>query len=627
MPRIHTGPKGGRYYIKNGERVYLRNKKSGRSKSSYRRKRTTNKHRTIKGKGGYWQDFKNWSSSKLKPFERGFDAIGTATGIGGLGKVGKWLGGITGLGDYKVEKNSLMGLVTGGTSAGGVPRVQNFGGRVIVNHREYLQDILASQDFSLIKFDINPGLSKTFPWLCDIARQFEQWRPLGIIFAFETHSGDALTSTDTALGSIIISSDYNASNADYRNQNEMLNTEFTTSTKPSCSVLHPLECAPSFNPQHIFYVRSGDLQPTDNSQLWYDLCKTQIATVGMQSDTSNQGKLYISYEIEFIKPILTQGTSTGRNILAAQYTLSGVATATPLGTSQTQVFDNIGLTITPPSSGVPPSLNFPSNNPNAIFLTQLNYIGSGTAACQLIDPALSGPGIAFFQLFENGSESTVPTAVATTAQLISTTAVAMDPIGIGGGIDFATAGNVFPSGITSAQLLVTRLNPDIVGVSFNEKQEVNKGSTFVMSDYESKLRKFLEERKKDGLSVEAKLQIFDKLQEKENPNEIEIELEQTQQQRFDQLKDIFELKGEYDSKEYYPSMEEIDELLDDPNDYPEYVRYCSDKNGYPPKDKESFEKFVSMFLKHQARQRILNRVKNKVEEPELIEKKSNSKKK
>ena len=238
---------------------------------AYRKRRSG--RRVIHGRGGFWSDFKDWSSKALRPFERGFSALGTAAGdavgvpgLGALGgMLGEKLGSLTGLGDYKVNQNSLMGLVTGGTSAGGVPRVQNIGGRVIVNHREYIQDINSTVSFTNLPFDINPGLPETFPWLAGIAKNYEQWRPLGIVVCFETHSSDALNSTNTALGSVIISSNYNSTDDHYVTQSQMLNTEFTTSTKPSCSVMHPLECAPVENPQHIFYVRTGPLPEDANS--------------------------------------------------------------------------------------------------------------------------------------------------------------------------------------------------------------------------------------------------------------------------------------------------------------------------------------------------------------------------
>lgn len=517
----HVGPKGGRYDLVGGRKIYVRSRmRPGHAKraravagmGAYRKRRSG--RRVIHGRGGFWSDFKDWSVKNFRPFERGLTALGEAvgdtfgiTGGGALGgRLGKKLGELTGLGDYKVNQNSLMGLVTGGTSAGGVPRVQNIGGRVIVNHREYIKDITASTDFALESFDINPGLRKTFPWLADVAACYEQWRPLGIVLAFETHSADALNSTNTALGSLILSSNYNSTAPEYKTQKEMLNTEYTTSTKPSCSVLHPLECAPSENPQRIFYVRSSTDTP-DNSQLWYDLCKTQIATIGMQNSSPmpNIGKLYISYEIEFMKPVLN-GLSSGKPIQQAFYKITSPLTAAPLNAA-TKVFDNIGLTVD--GTGI----TFPEGNPNALWMMQYNVYGTGTAACTMDAPApeISGD-VSLFDFFDNNSESFVPTGTVNTSQFLTNTGL-YEAKGEGGIVSFATSGNVFPSGTLVGDLYVTRCNPGIVPSTMAVTSFVDTTQEAVMmSDYEKRLRKFLKQREADDLPIDVKLQIFDRLE-------------------------------------------------------------------------------------------------------------------
>jgi hypothetical protein len=39
-----------------------------------------------------------------------------------------------------------------------------------------------------------------FPWLSNIAQNFESYKLRGLVFEFKSMSGDALTSTNTALG-------------------------------------------------------------------------------------------------------------------------------------------------------------------------------------------------------------------------------------------------------------------------------------------------------------------------------------------------------------------------------------------------------------------------------------------
>lgn len=49
-----------------------------------------------------------------------------------------------------------------------------------VRHREFIQDITATQAFGGIALPINPGLPSVFPWLSQIAQNFEEWVPKGM---------------------------------------------------------------------------------------------------------------------------------------------------------------------------------------------------------------------------------------------------------------------------------------------------------------------------------------------------------------------------------------------------------------------------------------------------------------
>ena len=115
---------------------------------------------------------------------------------------------------------------------------------VIIRHREYLDDIVSSatpNTFKLQNFYINPGDRITFPWLSQIADSFEHYRIRGMIFEFRSMSADALNSTNTALGQVIMATAYNSALPNFNNKYEMENYEFGVSTKPSCSLMHPIE--------------------------------------------------------------------------------------------------------------------------------------------------------------------------------------------------------------------------------------------------------------------------------------------------------------------------------------------------------------------------------------------------
>lgn len=259
---------------------------------------------------------------------------------GSLGnRIGSMIGGgaqklfkmITGFGDYKVENNSLM---EGGLSP---PQVVNSvaSGGFIVRHREYLDDIVATTAFTNIAYNINPGIAFNFPWLASIAAQFEEYVIRGMVFEYKTMSSDVILSsnTTTALGTVIMATQYNSINPTFPDKKTMENYEFACSSKPSLSFIHPIECKPGLVSNPHLYIRTG-VQPTGSDLRLYDLGIFQIATQGMQNNGGVIGELWCSYEIELFKPKVSAG-DLGDNINTAHFYLNSPSAAAPLGTSQT----------------------------------------------------------------------------------------------------------------------------------------------------------------------------------------------------------------------------------------------------------------------------------------------------
>lgn len=83
------------------------------------------------------------------------------------------------------------------------------------------------------------------------------------------------------------------------------------STRPSGSVIHPVECSPRETPITRLWVRNTNYsQYSTVDPRLYDLGVFQLATVGMQA-AANIGELWVSYDVEFFKPTL--GTFGGDN--------------------------------------------------------------------------------------------------------------------------------------------------------------------------------------------------------------------------------------------------------------------------------------------------------------------------
>lgn len=294
----------------------------------------------------------------------GITAEGVGSALGGwVGrKAGDWFGKLFGSGDYTVKSNSLMT----GTDP---PIVGQASGRAtIIRHREYIQDISSSTAFTLQSFPINPGVITTFPWLYCIAQNYEEYVIRGMVFEFKSTSANALNSTNTALGTVIMATNYNVYRPNFISKTEMENHEFCTSAKPSESFMHPIECAVGENPLHVMFVRTDT--PGQGDLRMYDLGTFQIATVGSQA-TAVIGELWVTYDIEFLKPRVTTMTTS----YVDHYTLdaASVAAALPYGTAPVKASgSNFGTTI---SGG---DLILPNDSDGYDFLVVYQCTGAST---------------------------------------------------------------------------------------------------------------------------------------------------------------------------------------------------------------------------------------------------------
>lgn len=237
-----------------------------------------------------------------------------------------WLSKISGVGDYKVQMNSI----TMGTP---VPTFTNGKRSIVISHREYLQDVSASTGFVLSSFALNPGLSTSFPWLAQVARAFQQYRFHGLVFEFLSTSADALNNVNTSLGTVVLSTNYNATRPVFLSKQEMDSYEFTVATRPANSIIHPIECAPLEAPTNLWYIRSGNI-PSSQDLRFYDLGLFQLATTGMQSAASIIGELWVSYEVELFKPGLPASPQSGASS-SAQLSTTGQNSANPFGSAVT----------------------------------------------------------------------------------------------------------------------------------------------------------------------------------------------------------------------------------------------------------------------------------------------------
>lgn len=238
-------------------------------------------------------------------------SLGNLVGLKDVGRsAGSWLSKVVGLGAYKLHQNSFT------KSSDDVPQFE-FGadGSVTITHREFVRDIVGSTAFSYFTLDICPSNIVALPWLCVVAQLFGQYEFLGFLACYVPTSGDAIASTNNALGSMITATEYDVSRRAFSTKAEMEQSTFVTSDKPSEPQIHPVECNPHRDTVNARYmdgvfrtraaatdaIATSALTFTDPGQNLRCTGRLQVATTGQQAATTI-GELWFTYKVKFMKP-------------------------------------------------------------------------------------------------------------------------------------------------------------------------------------------------------------------------------------------------------------------------------------------------------------------------------------
>jgi hypothetical protein len=368
--------------------------------------------------------------------------IGSQVGgmLGGLAE--KAVKYISGFGEYKVEDNSIL---TGGM---GPPLIVNsvMNGGYIVRHREYIADITATIVFTNNTYSINPALASTFPWLSQVAQCFEEYAIRGMVFEFKSMSANSAisASTNTALGTVIMATQYNSLNAPFSDKKTMENYEFANSAKPSESFYHPIECKMNQTPLSRMYTRSGPI--TTGDIRFYDLGLFQIATQGQIVAGGVMGELWCTFEIELFKPKLI--SAIGLDLLTDHWIITSVTSPALLSTAPLRALQP-GSALNTIITGT--SVSFPANitDGNYLFTYQL----TGTSAV-IVNPTLIATRCTFLTLWDNDTVALNSTPNGTTTTFYTASWV-VQVTASNAYVTFGIAGTIPPG---TADLFITQIN-------------------------------------------------------------------------------------------------------------------------------------------------------------------------
>jgi hypothetical protein len=332
---------------------------------------------------------------------------GTFFGNKGLGEVvGAGISKIFGQGDYQIQQNSLM--------SGGPPAFSPLNAGIRITHREYIGDVLSSTGYNVTTFRLQPNVSTVFPWLSQLASSFEQYQFNGCVAFLNTTSGNAISSTNNALGVWGITTVYDPTRPPLSTKLQAEEYNGCTAAVPSCSVLHAIECKPRSGVLDRYYVDyTGTVSGEDLK--FYDHGLMNVFTQGQQQAGVSLGELWISYDISFFNPRIQP---TGEDNLADHYSVSGtgINASNPMGTISTSLLPTTGsgLRTNVTAPGIIPgqvSLNFPGGSSPGVYLLAYNYQGGLTIANYFFAIVSGSANITAYNLLKGSAASSLSAPV------------------------------------------------------------------------------------------------------------------------------------------------------------------------------------------------------------------------
>lgn len=240
--------------------------------------------------------------------------------------LGSHMSRLVGKGSYTIAGDSTV--VNSLMKGSNMSAYSSFGGdhaSCIIEHREFIGDIATGTiaagnfPFSIGVIELNPGLIASFPWLAQIAANYEEWCALGLVMEFVSTTSPY--NSESAMGELIFTSQDNAVAPPYTTRSQLFNSEMSVAARLDKNLMYGIECK---NPAVPWYMVRSSATSTpinlcDPAKFYYS---TAVASTFPQNSTI--GQLWVTYRIALRGPILKS---------AAGGTIVGVFNTAELGTT------------------------------------------------------------------------------------------------------------------------------------------------------------------------------------------------------------------------------------------------------------------------------------------------------
>lgn len=219
---------------------------------------------------------------------------------------------LVGKGDYALQDN-IDQMKKNSLFTDGAKKSIKFGNNncsVVVEHSEFIGHIVSSEtigDYSVDVFPCDPVNPTTFPWLSDIATNFEQYEFEGLVFRIESLSGFAVSGSDSSLGSISTVFMYDPTNATPTNKQQILQAYGSNTSSVARSQLVGVECDKSSQVFDKLYIREDD---ASSEQRFYSKGNFVVATQGLKAAAQTVCELWVHYKVRLMFPKQTTSVTS-----------------------------------------------------------------------------------------------------------------------------------------------------------------------------------------------------------------------------------------------------------------------------------------------------------------------------
>lgn len=323
--------------------------------------------------------------------------------------VDKGLAMISGQGMY-TGHGAYNNLISNGDGAvNSVPSISAVGdetGAIIITHKEYVTDIFGpSTSFNNQSYSINPGLNQTFPFLAQLAANYEEYELIQLVYEYRSTTTDIGTQTNGQCGTVVMVTNYNAASQPFTDKGTMMEYAHAMSCKTTEHMQHGVECEPSkLSGDGCKYVRTNPVVSNQDIKT-YDWGLFQIAVCNAPSGFANYplGELWVYYTVKLSKPRLfvTRGYNLDIDQFVTPTTVARGATATaavPFPTSgviYSGQQNNIGCLLTPGGGGTSLQVTFPAAVTGSFRLTLIKSSIGAVAGANMVCPGIATAGNVF----------------------------------------------------------------------------------------------------------------------------------------------------------------------------------------------------------------------------------------